>query len=277
MLGDRRLRRRRSLAAASRARESALVIVSWVVKVLDATMNSVRSGSSLAQRLGQVRAVDVGDEVRAQALAWRRAASARCRPSPGPRSEPPMPMLTMSVIALAGVAAPGAAADRVDEARACASSTALTSGMTSLPSTRIGRLERLRRATCRTARSSVWLIFCAREHHRPPVLDVGLRGRGRAAAAWSRRRRGAWCSRAAGPRTAARTWRSAAGRRRTGRAGWCRAIVPRMRLQRLPGGGGGQCRHGASPRSGPDRAASAIDGGVIRAGADRTSIAQHCW
>ena len=35
--------------------EFALVIVSWVVKVLEATMNSVRSGSSLAQGQRHVR------------------------------------------------------------------------------------------------------------------------------------------------------------------------------------------------------------------------------
>ena len=35
------------------------------------------------------------------------------------------------------------------------SSTALTSGITFLPSTRIGRFERLRSATCSTARFSV--------------------------------------------------------------------------------------------------------------------------
>ncbi len=39
------------------------------------------------------------------------------------------------------------------------SSTAFTSGITSLPSTRIGVLLRLRSATCSTARSSVRLIF----------------------------------------------------------------------------------------------------------------------
>ncbi len=38
-------------------------------------------------------------------------------------------------------------------------STRLTSGITSLPSTRMGRLERLRSAICSTARFSVMLIF----------------------------------------------------------------------------------------------------------------------
>src|SRR5437764_413672 len=45
--------------------------------------------------------------------------------------------------------------------------TALTSGITSLPSTQIGRFERLRSATCRTARCSVLLIFWP-----PNILSV---------------------------------------------------------------------------------------------------------
>ena len=57
----------------------------------------------------------------------------------------------------------------------CAS-TALTSGMTSLPSTRIGRLERLRRAMWRTARFSVMLIFVAAEHAIAPFLDFRVSG-----------------------------------------------------------------------------------------------------
>ncbi len=44
----------------------ALVSVSCVVKVLEATMNRVVSGLSFLQRLGDVRAVDVGDEVDVQ-------------------------------------------------------------------------------------------------------------------------------------------------------------------------------------------------------------------
>ena len=44
MIGDRRLRRARRRSR--RARSAALVIVSWVVKVFEETMNSVRAGSS---------------------------------------------------------------------------------------------------------------------------------------------------------------------------------------------------------------------------------------
>ena len=55
----------------------ALVIVSWVVKVFDATMKRVVSGSRLLERLGDVRAVDVGDEVRRAGRARRRASAPR--------------------------------------------------------------------------------------------------------------------------------------------------------------------------------------------------------
>ena len=100
-----------SPAAARNQRRAvwALVMVSWVVKVLEATRKSVVSGSNPLERLGDVGAVHVGDEVHAQVRACRRA-SAPCVTILGPRSEPPMPMLTTSVMRLAGVAAPLAAA-----------------------------------------------------------------------------------------------------------------------------------------------------------------------
>ena len=63
---DRRRSPQRLSSSQARA-VCALVIVSWVVKVLEATMNSVVSGSTPLQRLGDVRAVDVGDEVRPEA------------------------------------------------------------------------------------------------------------------------------------------------------------------------------------------------------------------
>ena len=43
-----------------------MVIVSWVVKVFDETMNSVRAGSRPAQRVGDIGAVDIRDEMAAQ-------------------------------------------------------------------------------------------------------------------------------------------------------------------------------------------------------------------
>ena len=54
-------------AATSRARAlAALVIVSCVVKVLDETMNKVREGSSAGERVGEIGAVDIGDEMGAR-------------------------------------------------------------------------------------------------------------------------------------------------------------------------------------------------------------------
>ena len=77
----------------------ALVMVSCVVNVLDATMNSVVSGSQRAQRLGDVRAIDVGHEVQGADRSRGKGASASVTIT-GPRSEPPMPMLTTSVMRL---------------------------------------------------------------------------------------------------------------------------------------------------------------------------------
>ncbi len=61
----------------------------------------------------------------------------------GPRSEPPIPILTTSVIFLP--VAPFKAPERMPSANLpIAARTELTSGMTSLPSTRTGVLDRLR-------------------------------------------------------------------------------------------------------------------------------------
>lgn len=76
----------------------------------------------------------------------------------GPRSEPPMPMLMTSVMGLPVY-------PFQSPFRTCwqndfiFSRTLLTSGITSLPSTRMGVFDRFRRATCSTARFSVKLIF----------------------------------------------------------------------------------------------------------------------
>ena len=69
-----------------------------------------------------------------------------------------MPMLTTSVNLPPSVAA--ILPERTPSAKAAIrSSTPSTSGITSLPSTRIGLPERLRSATCSTGRFSVVLIF----------------------------------------------------------------------------------------------------------------------
>ena len=56
--------------------------------------------------------------------------------------------------------------------------TRLTSGMTSWPSTRMGVLERLRRAMWRTARFSVMLIFSPANIFFGPAGDVAGDGEG---------------------------------------------------------------------------------------------------
>ena len=91
----------------------ALVIVSCVVNVLEAIRNSVVSGSMTLERFSDVRSVDVRDECTFKpGLAYGlRASVTIC----GPRSEPPMPILTMSVMAFICVAAPRTVAYRVAE------------------------------------------------------------------------------------------------------------------------------------------------------------------
>ncbi|MNT74165.1 hypothetical protein D3C72_2129570 [compost metagenome] len=68
-----------------------------------------------------------------------------------------MPILMTSVIFLP--VAPFSEPERIASANLpMAARTAFTSGITSLPSTRTGVLERLRSAVCSTARSSVKLM-----------------------------------------------------------------------------------------------------------------------
>ena len=135
--------------------DRALAIVSCVVKVFDATVNSVVAGSQRPQRVGEVRAVDVRHEVHAR--------TARACTAPAPRHHRRTEIRTADADvddvgdAQAGVAEPRAAADRFGE-RAHVLERGATSGITSRPSTGIGRVERLRSATCRTARPSVLLI-----------------------------------------------------------------------------------------------------------------------
>ena len=95
---------------------------------------------------------------RSARAARRGRAPAPASPSPARGREPPMPMLTTSVNLPPSVAA--IAPERTPSAKAAIrSSTPSTSGITSRPSTRIGLPERLRSATCSTARSSVVLIL----------------------------------------------------------------------------------------------------------------------
>ena len=81
----------------------------------------------------------------------------------GPRSEPPMPILTTLRMRLP--VWPFHAPLRTRSANsAILSSTAWTSGTTFLPSTMMTAPSGARSATCSTARFSVMLIFSPREH-----------------------------------------------------------------------------------------------------------------
>ncbi len=128
-------------------------MVSTVVKVLEAMMNSVRAGSS-RRRVSARWAASTFDTKCKRGPSWYGAKAAVTMA--GPRSEPPMPMLTTSVIwpAARMVSA------KVQKAR----SVAATSGITSAPSVAIGGLGGARSAVCRTARFSVVLILLAGEH-----------------------------------------------------------------------------------------------------------------
>ena len=131
-------------------------MVSWVVKVFDETMNSVRAGS---------RPLNVSPMSAPSTLEtkWVRncggAKGDRARAAmAGPRSDPPMPMLMTSVNV--SPSAPQTRPSRTSAAkRGNFSRAPMTSGITSLPSTRTGLPEKLRKAVCRTARFSVALIF----------------------------------------------------------------------------------------------------------------------
>ena len=70
----------------------AFVSVSIVVNVFDDTTNSVSAGSSPASAPA-MSAPSTLDTKRAASSGWRNASSARAAIA-GPRSEPPMPMLT---------------------------------------------------------------------------------------------------------------------------------------------------------------------------------------
>jgi hypothetical protein len=76
-------------------------MVSWVVKVLEATMNSVRVGSS-RRSTGVMSCPSTLETKCRRRPGWHQASSAGTAIC-GPRSEPPMPMLTTSVKPLLAV------------------------------------------------------------------------------------------------------------------------------------------------------------------------------
>ena len=134
---------------------SAFVIVSCVVKVFDATMKSVRRGSS-RDRVW-TRCAPSTFETKCGLRSGRWNGFSASQTMSGPRSEPPMPMLTTSVI-VSPLAPRHSPLRTLSEKRPIRSRTSRTPGITSSPPMRMGRPERLRSATCRTARFSVALI-----------------------------------------------------------------------------------------------------------------------
>mmetsp|Transcript_46292 Transcript_46292/g.128690 ORF Transcript_46292/g.128690 Transcript_46292/m.128690 type:complete len:245 (+) Transcript_46292:1305-2039(+) len=136
--------------------ESALVIVSCVVNVLDAMRKSVDSAlhSLSTSAMWLPSTLETKWTLRSR-LQYGFSASVTIT---GPRSDPPMPRLTTSVIVLP--VKPFHSPERTELTKiSILPSTSFTSGITSAPSTRMGVLDWLRSATWRTARFSVLLIF----------------------------------------------------------------------------------------------------------------------
>ena len=134
----------------------ALVIVSCVVKVFDETMNKVRAGSS-PRSVSPMSAPSTFETKWLRSCGGAKGASARAAIA-GPRSEPPMPMLTTSVIGWPS--APRTRPSRTSAAKLSIFSRApMISGITSSPSTSTGSPEKLRSAVCSAARLSVILIY----------------------------------------------------------------------------------------------------------------------
>ncbi len=152
--------------------EVALVMVSIVVNVLEATMNSVSAGSR--SRTASCRSApstfDTKRNVRSRAVNGRSASYAIA----GPRSEPPMPMLTTFRMRLP--VWPVHSPERTRSANAAIlSSTSCTPGTTFSPSTSITASRGARSAVCSTARSSVTLIRSPRNMaSRSPDTSVAV-------------------------------------------------------------------------------------------------------
>ena len=146
-----------SLPTSHSRAESALVIVSWVVKVLEATMKSVCS--ALTSRSVSARWVESTLETKKHLIERLPNGVRAMFAITGPRSLPPMPMLTTYLMRLP--VKPRWTPLRTASAKApIFESVALTSGITSLPSTNtFASGSTLRSAVWRTARFSVRLIF----------------------------------------------------------------------------------------------------------------------
>ena len=137
-------------------------------------MNSVSPGSRSLRRLGEIGAVDVGDEAeRHRPIAERpQRAIGHLRPEIGAADAD----VDHIADTLAGMAAPRAAAHAFGRNPPCVQD-GWTSGTTSWPSTRIRASRGARSATCRTARCSVDVDLLAAEHRVAPFDHTAFVGK----------------------------------------------------------------------------------------------------
>ena len=185
VLGHRRRRRRGRRAAHSRA-EWALVIVSRVVKVFERDDEQRLGRVEVAGGLVEVGAVDVGDEPHRERRGRRRAAAPR-RPCAGPRSEPPMPMLTTLRIALAGVARPTRPSAPGRRSRPCGRAPRAPRGPRRRRRPRSTRVARRPQRDVQHGAVLGDVDLLAGEHGVAQLGDPGACGPGRTAARASRR------------------------------------------------------------------------------------------
>ena len=166
-----------SPSSSQRRASVALVSVSCVVKVLDATMNSVRRRVEVAGRLGEVGRVDVGDEAEGQrpvgVVAQRQVGHRRAEVGAADAD------VDHGADPLAGVPGPLPAAHPVGEL-AHPVEHLVHVVPTSWPSTSSPLVAGSRSATCRTARSSVVLMCSPRN-----IASVRSRSPARSASATS--------------------------------------------------------------------------------------------
>mmetsp|Transcript_24913 Transcript_24913/g.53072 ORF Transcript_24913/g.53072 Transcript_24913/m.53072 type:complete len:249 (+) Transcript_24913:870-1616(+) len=134
----------------------ALVMVSCVVNVFEAIKKRVVSGSTHF-RISLMCVPSMLEQKCMFRSRFEYGLSAS-QTITGPRSDPPIPMLTMSVMDFP--VCPFHSPDRTFSVKVLMRPrTSLTSGMTSFPSTIMGVFDWFLKATCKTARPSVSLIF----------------------------------------------------------------------------------------------------------------------
>ena len=137
----------------------AFVSVSIVVNVFDEMMKSVSSGSR--SRVASAKSFESTFETKRIVSPRSEYARSASYAIAGPRSEPPIPMLTTARMRLP--VCPSHSPERTRSEKAdMRSSTSCTSRTTSTPSTTSERSRGIRRAVCRTARSSVTLMCSPR-------------------------------------------------------------------------------------------------------------------